>query len=277
MTSSRRPAVRDKQYLYECAVQGAEADLDFVEKVYRRQHGRLPRILKEDFCGTAVLACTWVKRRPENRAVGVDLHRPTLQWGIEHNVKVLGDAAARLSLRQDDVRAVTRPRVDVTVALNFSYWIFRPRAEMLRYFKAARAGLAEGGMFIVDLFGGSEAMVVNEERRRIEASVTFDGTRVPAFTYFWDQQTFNPIDNHFICHIHFQLRDGTRMRRAFSYDWRFWTLAEIRELLQEAGFAAVDVYTDDWDDALGESNGIYRKRTRFDPEGVWLGYAVAHR
>jgi len=30
--------------------------------------------------------------------------------------------------------------------------------------------------------------------------------------------------------------------RAFSYYWRMWTLPELQELLQEAGFVKVTVY-----------------------------------
>ena len=42
--------------------------------------------LKEDFCGTAILSAEWVRTRPDNIAVGVDLHEPTLKWAEENNL-----------------------------------------------------------------------------------------------------------------------------------------------------------------------------------------------
>lgn len=273
----KKTAVRDLHHLYECAVQSTEADLDFAEKTYKRRYGRKFTVLREDFCGTASLACTWVLRDEANRAVGVDLDGPTLQWGREHNVVALGEAEDRLELVQDDVRSVTRRRAEVTMALNFSYWIFKERAKLLEYFRAVRRGLMDDGMFVLDLFGGTEAMMASDESRKIEKSVTFDGTRVPAFQYEWEQARYDPVTGDFLCRIHFKLRDGTRLNKAFTYDWRFWTLPELRELLFDAGFSEIDAFTDDWDDFLEDSNGVYKRRKTFDNEGVWVGYLVAYR
>lgn len=277
MAKRNNGMVRDKHHLYECSVQSVEADLDFAEKVYRKRHGKTFRRLREDFCGTAALACSWIARRKKNEAIGVDLDGPTLAWARSHNVKKIGDAAERLTLIQDDVCRVTRPKVQVTMALNFSYWIFCTRKEMLRYFKAAYAGLEKDGILVLDLFGGSEAMVQTEEEREVEADTCFDGTRVGKFIYSWDQAKFNPINNDFVCHIHFRLKDGTRLKKAFSYTWRFWTLPELREILTEAGFKTLDVYTDDWDDEIDDTNGIYKRRRWFDNDGVWVGYLVASK
>ena len=55
------------------------------------------------------------------------------------------------------------------------------------------------------------------------------------------------------------------MRRAFTYDWRLWSLPEVRELLSEAGFRESRVYVD-----MGDSNGAYRWRTSFDNIPGWL-------
>lgn len=58
------------------------------------------------------------------------------------------------------------------------------------------------------------------------------------------------------CAIHFHFPDGTRMRNAFRYTWRLWTLPEIRELLTEAGFRNVTVYWEG-DDNKGSGNGVF--------------------
>jgi len=280
-TASRRGRrgagiVRDRHLLYSAAVQSVEADLDFFERIYRKRHGRRFEALREDFCGTAALACEWVRRRPTNKAWGLDLHRPTLDWGRARYVPRLGAAAERLTLLERDVLDAHEPRADVVAALNFSYCIFKDRATLRRYFRSVHRSLRPGGVLILDLFGGTEAICEDREDRRIPASTAFDGSRVPAFTYVWEQAAYNVIDNGIVCHIHFKLRDGTRIRRAFSYDWRLWTIPELRELLDEAGFTESEVYLEGWDDEEDDTDGVFRRRTRFDNQSGWVAYVVGY-
>ena len=54
---------------------------------------------------------------------------------------------------------VTKPKADLTCAMNFSYCVFKTRRELLEYFRAARASLVDDGLFVMDLHGGSEAML----------------------------------------------------------------------------------------------------------------------
>ncbi|MEZ4653693.1 MAG: hypothetical protein R3E12_08905 [Candidatus Eisenbacteria bacterium] len=93
-------------------MQCPEADIKFFERIYRNHNaGKLPGSLREDFCGTAALAAEWVRKRPTNKALGIDLDGPTLDWGRRRNVEPLGPAAERLTLLQKNVLAVTRPEV----------------------------------------------------------------------------------------------------------------------------------------------------------------------
>ena len=260
--------------LYEAAVQSVDVDLDFIERVYRRHRGRRPRWLREDFCATAHVAGAWVLRRPENLAWAVDLDPRPLGWCRQHRLPALGSAASRLTLLQRDVRAVTRPRVDAIAALNFSYWVFKRRDQLIEYFRVARRSLRPGGMLFTNAFGGTEAHAKLIESRRIPASHAVDGSPIAPFTYVWEHAAFNPIDHHLICHIHFQLANRKRLQRAFSYDWRLWTLPEIQEAMREAGFAAVEVYIEGWDEKKWESNGIYRLRRSFENQEGWLANLV---
>ena len=41
----------------------------------------------------------------------------------------------------------------------------------------------------------------------------------------------NPITHATTCHIHFKFPDGSKLKKAFTYEWRLWTAPEIRELL----------------------------------------------
>src|SRR5262245_66270670 len=61
----------DRHELYERAVQAPALDAAFYARWFEKYTGRPLRLLREDFCGTAVLACHHVKRHSENRAIGV--------------------------------------------------------------------------------------------------------------------------------------------------------------------------------------------------------------
>lgn len=269
-----RPPIPHRHLLYEAAVQSVDADLDLFARVYRRERGRPLRMLREDFCGTAAMACAWVGRDPRHRAWGVDIHRPTLEWGRRHRVEPLGKAARRITLLQEDVRAVTRPRVELVAALNFSYSVFKDRETLRGYFRAVRDSLRPGGLFFVDVFGGTGAMTEAKEKRKIPAGRGPAGEKIPAFTYIWEQASFNAIDHHIRCYIHFRLADGRKIRRAFTYDWRLWTLPELRELMLEAGFKRAEAYMEGWDEKEDDADGIFRRRSSYENQEGWVGYMV---
>jgi SAM-dependent methyltransferase len=272
--SGKASAVPHRHLLYSAAVQSPDADLDFFERVYRKTHGKTFHDLREDFCGTATMACEWVKRRKDNQAVGIDLDEATLDWGEQHYVSTLGKSADRLRLIRADVCEVTRPRVDVVAAQNFSYSVFKTRAELGRYFRRVRQSMRNGGLFFMDAYGGTDAICEDVESRRIGSSRAFDGTRVPAFTYVWEQARFNPVDHHALCYIHFKLRNGKKLKRAFRYDWRLWTLPELCELVLAAGFARADVYIEGWDDDADDTDGVFRRRKSFENMSGWVAYVV---
>jgi len=265
---------RDPYALYEASVQAADYDLDFMERVYRAGNARRFHLFREDFCATAHLAAHWVLRRPQNRAWGVDLDPRPLAWCRRHRLPALREAAQRLALIRRDVRRVSGPKVDVVAALNFSYWVFKQRADLLEYFRAVRQSLRPGGMLVVNAFGGTEAMAALVEKRRIAATNAVDGSPIGPFTYLWEHGSFNAIDHHIVCHIHFRFPDGTKMKRAFTYDWRLWTLPEVRDAMLEAGFRAVEIYVEGWDDRKNVADGIYRLRRRFPNQEGWLAYIV---
>jgi len=272
---SARPPHPDPHVLYEASVQGVEFDLDFIERLYRRRHGRSFTRLREDFCGTGLLASQWALSGRTHLAWGRDLDAATLAWSRRHRLARLPRTVARrVILERKDVRAPGGPRVDVVVALNFSYWVFKTRDTLRDYFHSARRALRPGGLLVTNTFGGTEAMDTLIETRRIPASQSIDGERVPAFTYVWDQASFNPVDHHLVCHIHFRLKDGRTIRRAFTYDWRFWTLPELREIMAEAGFARCEVHVETWDEKRNRPGDDYVRRTRFENQEGWLAYVV---
>lgn len=263
--SNRKPVLTaktaDRHVLYQKSVQDAAAEIKFIERVFR-DRGRVPVALREDFCGTALLCARWVESSPERTATGIDLDRDTLDWGIENNLGPIGEARKRVKLLQQDVCDRLRQRFDATLALNFSYWVFKTREAMRKYFQNVLRNLEPDGAFILDAYGGWEAQEPMLEPRKIDGG----------FTYVWDQDGFDPISHDVLNHIHFEFKDGSRIDRAFSYDWRFWSLPEIRELLLEAGFEHVEIW---WDDAADEEDADYRPRTHVSNQPGWIAYIVA--
>ena len=257
------PTAWDRHRLYEQAVQDAATELALVEQVVRRA-GRTPRRLREDFCGTALLTAAWVAAGPERTADGVDLDPEVLAWARANRLPGLGRAAGRLRLHERDVRQGPRGRYDAVIALNFSWQVLQVRADLLAYLRSARRALAPGGVLLLDLYGGWLAQKPMVERRRLGGGVT----------YTWEQDDFDPISHRLRCAIHFDLPGGRRLRRAFRYDWRLWSLPEVTDLLREAGFAAVEVL---WDVEPPGVEPRYRLRRTARNQGCWLAYLVATR
>jgi cyclopropane fatty-acyl-phospholipid synthase-like methyltransferase len=260
----------DRHRCYELAVQCAEAEVDFIDRSYRVLRGRNARLLREDFCGTASVCCEWVKRRKTNRAVGVDIDGEVLEWGQCHNLADLSaHALKRVQLLEEDVLVVDGARPDIIAAMNFSYWLLKERCAVKRYFERVRKALKDDGVFFLDAYGGYDSYRIITEERTIEG----DGD---SFTYIWEQEKYDPITGRLVCHIHFAFPDGSRIDRAFSYDWRLWSLPEIRELLDEAGFARVICYWQGWDQE-GNPDGVFTPAEEGEPDAGWIAYLTAEK
>ncbi|EXJ13977.1 class I SAM-dependent methyltransferase [Imhoffiella purpurea] len=261
----------DPHRLYELSVQNPSAEIDFVDKTFRMLRGRSARLLREDFCGTGAVCCEWVRRRKTNQAWGLDLDAQVLDWGIGRNLAVLSDdQRARVELLRTDVLDPPARRPDIVLAMNFSYWLLSERRALLGYFSAVRSALKEHGVFFLDAYGGYDSFRVLAEERRIENP---DGED---FHYVWEQAVYDPISGRLVCHIHFRFDDGSRLDRAFSYDWRLWTLPEIRELLSEAGFSRILVYWQGWDDE-GNPDGHFVPVESGEPDAGWIAYITAEK
>ncbi len=270
----RRP---DRHALYEVAVQGPDWDLDFLERVFRRRNARAPRLFREDFCSTAALATAWVLRHPDNQAWAVDLDPEPLAWARKFRLPYVRDAAKRVKLVKSDVRKPQKPLVDVACALNFSWWIFHERRDLVAYLKAARASLKPGGVLVMNLFGGTRGERKLVERTRKASSNTPDGQMVPGFTYVWEQARVDAVTRNLLAYIHFEFKDGTRMPRAFVYDWRMWSLPDLRDCAAEAGFSDFEVWSEGWDKTYKTHDGVLYKRTHLDNDDCWIAYCALHR
>jgi len=260
-------AKADRHALYELSVQEVSHEYDFINKTFRDIRGYNAHSLREDFCGTAKMCCEWVSHRVKNTAVGVDIDPEVLAWGKKHNLgKLKSDARKRITLLQSDVNQAKTKPAQVILAMNFSFQLFKQRESLRNYFKSVQKSLADDGVFFLDAFGGYEAYSETEEK-----------TKHKGFTYIWEQEAYNPITGDMTCHIHFHFPDKSRLRKAFTYEWRLWTLPEIRELLEEANFSKVTVYWEGTDEESGEGDGIYSPSLQGDADPSWVCYLSAEK
>ena len=256
----------DVNVLYEQSVQCVESEIDFVDETFQKLRGRKAEVLREDFCGTANTSCEWVRRREINKAIAVDLNEEVLAWGQEHKVgKLTEEQTQRITLVNDNVMSVDTGKVDIALAMNFSYWTFEDRPTMIQYFKKIHDSLFDDGILFLDAFGGYEAYQEMKER-----------TEHSKFTYVWDQASYNPITGHCICHIHFKFKDGSKINKAFTYEWRLWSLPELTEMLTEAGFKAT-VYWEGTDEDTDEGNGIFTVTSTGEADAGWIAYIAAEK
>ena len=255
----------DRHICYEEAVQCAEAEVDIIDSIFKKLKKRQASTLREDFCGTTNTSCEWIKRRNTNTAICVDLDKDVLDWAKRNKLeKLTAEQLSRISLINENVLNIVNDPVDIVLAMNFSYWIFKERKLMIEYYKKIRNALVDDGIFFSDAYGGYEAFQELKEK-----------TKNDNFTYIWDQHKYDPISGSAINHIHFKFKDGSKMKKAFTYEWRVWTLPEILEMLVEAGFKPT-VYWEQADED-GEGNGEFIPQTEGEADAGWIAYIVSQK
>jgi hypothetical protein len=256
----------DKYSYYRRAVQSPETDVQFIRGTYRELRGVMPEVLREDFCGTFSICCEWVKLGPKFRAHGVELDSEPIAYGMSHYLpKLTKHQQGRVEIHQKNVLDPDVPRADVICAQNFSYYLFKERDFLRRYFKNCYATLNKNGLLIADCFGGSVCQEANEEK-----------TKRPGFTYHWHQESFDPVTHHAVFHIHFKIDGEAKRKNVFTYDWRMWTIPEIREIMLEAGFAKTHVY---WEGTTrsGSGNGCFSPVEKGEECQGWIAYVVGEK
>jgi hypothetical protein len=120
-----------------------------------------PRILHEDFAGSAAVSRAWIAASDQNIAVATDLDPVALDLA-QRRAADAGLDTSRLLCRVADVRAAptdseTSLRADAIFVGNFSIGELHSRDELLTYLQSARARLAPRGVFICDTYGGAAA------------------------------------------------------------------------------------------------------------------------
>jgi SAM-dependent methyltransferase len=213
----------------------------------RAVHGGEPRVMREDFCGSGGVCREWAKQKAADkpfRAIGVDLDpEPLKRLRRVKNVE-----AVCADVMDCDAAA------DIISATNFpvGYWHARP--DLVRYLKATRRRLKPGGVFVCDTYGGTNAFITGSTVRDFWID---GGIRI---RYTWEQRQADLLTGMVTDVVHFR---GFKDRdvvldqpEAFVYRWRLWSIQELRDAMEEAGFSAVEVYAE-LADAKDERGRVY--------------------
>ena len=276
--------------LYELTVQNPGALVPLLAAI----HGGKPRVLAEDFCGTAALAREWVKRIKGGRASATDIDPEPLAVAR----RALGRGRERVRLIKGDVLASGPARAspaEVIFVGNFSIGEIHERPALVRYLRRARerlttqAGPARpgrkggggvaggaaahtGGVFICDTYGGDAAFKTGAVQR-IHPVPGNPATRI---RYTWQQREADPLRAMVENVLHFRVeRAGEIVQEltdAFIYRWRLWSLSELRDAMHEAGFKRVDIYNKMPDATDGEGNAYVLPVT--DPDELGDNWIV---
>ena len=162
---------------------------------------------------------------------------------------------------------MTNPKVDIVGVGNFSYCAFAPWDDLVKYFTCARRSLKKNGVIIIEAAGGPG---MTEELRE---TTTFKRNGKFWFRFIWSQRAFDPIRHSLRFSISFQLPDETLLKDVFAYDWRLWTLPELRRALEDAGFSAVKWYWEDRD-RHGKLSGPHRLVEKGKNDRSWVSFVV---
>ncbi|KAJ3707597.1 hypothetical protein LUZ61_011302 [Rhynchospora tenuis] len=301
--------------LYQLSVQSPKGDISYMLKFFLMYiGGRQPLHLQEDFCGTALLSTEWLRSDPRRTAVGLDLDLESLDWCLDNNLgKVGSDASSRLSLFHGNVLKpfesrhvyhppkidfikdlslddrtgaqeqsgipttmgeATLPARDIVCAFNYSCCCLHSRKDLIAYFRHAFNALSKrGGIFVMDLYGGTSS----ECKLRLQRK--FSG-----FTYIWEQEEFDVINRKTKISLHFQFGKKKALRHAFSYHWRLWSIPEIKDCMEEAGFKSVHFWMREMPDTHLHENADeytagrdvkYEELSSFRQRDAWNAYVVA--
>ncbi|PSR89866.1 Nuclear transcription factor Y subunit alpha like [Actinidia chinensis var. chinensis] len=166
------------------------------------------------------------------------------------------------------------PERDIICAFNYSCCCLHRRIELVSYFEHARNSLSrKGGIFVMDLYGGTSSECELRLQRKF-----------PSFTYIWEQDGFDIVQRKTRISLHFHLqKQQKKLRHAFSYSWRLWSLPEIKDCLEEAGFRSVHFWIRQMPDAeeiksikgFGSGREVkYEEVSSFEQKDSWNAYVV---
>jgi len=263
-----RKKTSDIHALYLASVQDPVSDVHRVSNIYEEIFGQRAISFREDFSGTFALSCCWVQSDDKRSAIAIDIDHETIEYGKKHYLSNMSDnEKERMDVIEGNAIQDTSA-VDIIATFNFSYCLLHKRSELLEYFKKAKASLNKNGMIILDIFGGSESEIPEVQERDID-----NCEYIAPFVFEFERKDFNPVTRLANYGIHFKYPDGTEILDAYKYHFRMWSITELRDLLEEAGFSKSHVYWESFDEE-GYGNGEFYQTESEENTFNWNAYIV---
>lgn len=263
--------IPSKFELYQKSVQSAKKEVEFFRKVYRLIFNKVPELFREDFCGTGLLSCEWVKNAVMNQAVGLDYDRETLEWGRSNNINNLPSGSERIKLIEHNVLKEYDPtqKFEIICSLNYSHFLLQKRTEILKYFQNMSINLDTKGIFILDFYGGSH--IYEDHKYQKSKSSSF---------YEFSGKQMNILNNQSACSLNYKIKKN-KYKALFSFNFRIYSIIELREALEEVGLNTFKLFIKEIDEDEEDDYSEYIEvdiNSEYYPESDRLtGYIIAYK
>lgn len=233
----------NKYEFYQKSVQNVKKETEFFRKTYRMIFNKVPNTFREDFCGTGLLSCEWVKNNVMSSAVGIDIDQEALDYGEANNIN-----CDRVKLINQNVLDEFNPddKFDVICSLNYSHFLLNKRSELLTYFKNVRKNITKG-IFIIDFFGGSH----------IYSDHKYEHSKSSGF-YEFEGGQMNILNNKSLCKLNHKIKKN-KFETLFKFAFRIYSLIELREALEEANFNNFKLFIKEINDDDGDDYAEYEE------------------
>lgn len=254
--------------LYEASVQSPKWMVDYLFQFVKILTGNTPKTFREDFCGTAAIACEWARQSTKHFSVGIDIDKDLLKYAKDTNINGLPKAVRkRVMVQNQTVLMPTAKKFDFIGAFNYSFFIFHTRSEFKKYLMSSYRSLVQNGALFLETAGGNGFLSTHSETSKCQ----IPGYGTIFFT--WEHHQYDPITQVNNYSLHFKLKDNKILADAFTYHWRIWGIREIRELLVEVGFKNTHVLWQKRDKKQRPINEFYITENA-PPEDQWVAYVV---
>ena len=250
-----------KHDFYQKSVQSVKVENEFFKKIFRMIYNKLPYTLREDFCGTGLLASSWTNSSVENYSVGIDIDQEALDYGKEKNV-----TTDRVRLINHNVLKEfdKNEKFDIICSLNYSHFLLTKRTELKTYFKNVFNNISRG-ILILDFFGGSH-VYENHSFNKMEF-------------YQFSGKAINIMNSISKCSLNYKIKKN-KFKTMFTYEFRVYTIIEMREALEEVGFTKFKIYikeiNEDDEDDYTEYEEIEIDGEYYPESERYTGYIVAY-
>ncbi|PKI40529.1 hypothetical protein CRG98_039089 [Punica granatum] len=189
------------------------------------------------------------------------------------------NASTSIGTKSSRINTEQLPSRDIICAFNYSCCCLHSRKDLVLYFRHVLSALSKkGGIFVMDLYGGTSS----EQKLRLQRKFpNFTATNVQ---YTWEQAEFDIVARKTRISLHFHIqKQQKKMRDVFSYSWRLWSLPEIKDCLEEAGFKSVHFWLREMPDThenrsttgFGAGRDVkYEEVKSFQQQDAWNAYIV---